>query len=236
MTPPTPAIGRPPAPAQLNPLSAAIKRGAEGRRVECFDLAEFGFFLPLEKSPPRVGVRTPTSFEQDCAYEGAKKYAAEIAGSTDALKHDDTIVRNAMGAFIAYEACREMRETEPGSGQWEPTGNPAFMGPKWLTQHLDVDRISVLLNLINEVRAKCAPSPVEIDDSTVEAYLSLCSTAEQPEYSMAGCSREYLCQLAILLSVKLAGERVAAAERDAELTALRARVAELEAAAAGAAK
>lgn len=229
MTPPLPAIGRPPAHAALNPLSAAIKRGAEGRRVECFDLAAFGFFLPLEKSPPRVGVRTPTSFEQDCAYEGAKKYAAEIAGSTDALKHDDTIVRNAMGAFIAYEACREMRETEPGSGQWEPTGNPAFMGPKWLTQHLDVDRISVLLNLINEVRAKCAPSPVEIDDSTVEAYQSLCSTAAEPEYGMVGCSREYVVQLFILSSMKLARERAAWED---ERAALLARVAELEAAAA----
>lgn len=232
MTPPTqPTIGRPaPAPA-LNAFSAAIKRGADGRVVECFDLSAFGFFLPLEKNPPRVGVRIPTKYEQDCAYEGAKKYAATLAGSNDALKGDENITRDALGAFIAYETFREMREEPEGSGQWVPTGNPAFMGPKWLCEHLDVDRISVLVNMLNEWRAKCAPSPVEIDDSTVEAYASLCSTAAEPEYGMVGCSREYVVQLAILLSMKLARERADASEREA---GLRARIAELEAAAAGA--
>lgn len=230
MTPPTqPNIGRPAAAPALNPFSAAIKRAADDRAVEPFDLAEFGFFLPIEKNPPRVGVRLPVKYEQDCAYEGAKKYAATLAGSNDALKGDENITRDALGAFIAYEAFREMREEPEGSGRWVPTGNPAFMGPKWLCEHLDVDRIAVLINLLNEVRAKHAPSPTEIDDSTVEAYLSLCSTADEPEFRMAGLSREYLCQLAVLLSMKLARERAAAAD---EVAALRARVAELEAAAA----
>lgn len=215
--PPLPAVGRPVATAPLNAFSAAIKRAADERAVEPFDLAEFGFFLPLERNPPRVGVRIPTKWEQDCAYEGAKKYAATLAGSNDALKGDENITRDALGAFIAYESFREMREDGEGSGRWVPTGNPAFMGPKWLCEHLDVDRIAVLVNLLNEWRAKCAPSPTEIDDSTVEAYASLCSTAEQPEYRMVGCSREYLCQLAILLSMKLARERAAWEEERAAL-------------------
>ncbi len=231
MTPPTPipAVGRPAATAPLNPFSAAIKRAADDRAVEPFDLSAFGFFLPIEKNPPRVGVRLPVKYEQDCAYEGAKKYAATLAGSNDALKGDENITRDALGAFIAYETFREMREEPEGSGRWVPTGNPAFMGPKWLCEHLDVDRIAVLVNLLNEWRAKCAPSPTEIDDSTVEAYQSLCSTAAEPEYGMVGCSREYVVQLFILSSMKLARERAAWED---ERAALLARVAELEAAAA----
>ncbi len=220
MTPPTqPNIGRPAAATALNPFSAASKRGADGRVIECFDLSAFGFFLPLEKNPPRVGVRIPTKYEQDTAYEGAKKYAATLAGSNDALKGDENITRDALGAFIAYETFREMREEPEGSGQWVPTGNPAFMGPKWLCEHLDVDRIAVLVNLLNEWRAKCAPSPTEIDDSTVEAYQSLCSTAAEPEYGMVGCSREYVVQLFILSSMKLARERAAWEDERAALLA-----------------
>lgn len=237
MTPaPSAALPQRPAPngAALNPFSAAIQRRAEARPIEVFDLAEFGFFLPLEKNPPRVGIRVPTKFEQDCARVEATKYVEELSRGSEMLKSGaglDDLLRDALAGFIAYETCREMRETAPGSGQWEPTGSPAFMGPKWLCQKVEPERIAVLINLLNEVRAKHAPSPVEIDDSTVEAYATLCATAPEPEYSMAGCSREYLCQLAILLAVKLAGERAAAAEASAELTALRARVALLEAAA-----
>ena len=227
--PPAPAYGRPPAEAALNPFSAAIQRRADARPIEVFDLSEWGFFLPIERNPPRVGIRVPTKYEQDCARAEAVKYVEALAAGADSLKGDDGILRDALAGFIAYETCREMRETAEGSGQWEPTGAPAFMGPKWLCQRVEPERIAVLINLLNEVRAKHAPSPTEIDDSTVEAYASLCSTADEPEYRMAGLSREYLCQLVILASVKLARER---AGWDAERAALVARVAELEAAAA----
>jgi hypothetical protein len=231
--PPAPAYGRPAAEAPLNPFSAAIQRRADARPVECFDLAEFGFFLPLEKNPPRVGIRVPTKYEQDCARAEATKYVEALAQGTETLKGSEDLTRDALAGFIAYETCREMRETAEGSGVWEPTGSPAFMGPKWLCQRVEPERIAVLINLLNEVRAKHAPSPTEIDDSTVEAYASLCATADEPEYRMAGLSREYLCQLAVLLSVKLARERAEAAAREEEIASLRARLAVLEAAAAG---
>lgn len=220
MTPPAqPTIGRPaPAPA-MNAFSAAIERRAAERPYEVFDLAEFGFFLPVEKSPPRVAIRVPTKWEQDCARVNATRYVEELAQGTETLKGNDDLLRDALAGFIAYETCREVREEPEGSGTWVLTGNPAFMAPKWLCQKLEPERIAVLINLLNEVRAKHAPSPVEIDDSTVEAYASLCSTAAEPEYGMVGCSREYVVQLAILLSMKLARERAAWEEERAAMLA-----------------
>lgn len=223
---PAPAYGRPAAEA-LNPFSAAIERRAQARPIEVFDLSEWGFFLPTEKQPPRVGIRVPTKYEQDCARAEATKYVETLAAGTETLKGNDDILRDALAGFIAYETCREMREASPGV--WEPTGNPAFMAPKWLCQRIEPERIAVLINLLNEVRAKHAPSPVEIDDSTVEAYLSLCSTAEQPEFSMVGCSREYLCQLAILFAVKVIAARRVADDAATRIAELEARVVALEA-------
>lgn len=194
----------------LSPFAAAIKARADERPVEVFDVSEF--FGPGGRAIPRIGFRVPTKWEQDCALAEAHKYVAALAGTVDEIKNDRDILQDAKAAHIAYACCREVKETEPGSAVYAPTGNPAFPGPKWMCENVEPERIAVLLNYANEVRAKAAPSPVTIDDDRVEAYLSMCATAEEPEYSLVGCSREYLVQLLILAAHKLARERRDAAD------------------------
>lgn len=212
-----------PVTAPLNAFSAAVKARADARPVDSFDVSSFGFFPEGYKATPRVGIRVPTEWEQQCALAEALKHVHEFAAGVDAIRTDPDVVTNAKNAFIAYAFSREVAETSPGV--WEPTGNPAFPAPRWMREHLDPERIAVLVNLANEVRAKQAPQPVEIDDVTVEAYLSLCATHPEPEYGMVGCTREYVVQLLILGAVKLAKAR-------GEVERMAARVAELEAAAA----
>jgi hypothetical protein len=213
MTPPTATNALPAKPGQkpapLSPFAEAIKARADERVVEVFDVSEF--FGPGGRTIPRIGFRVPTKWEQDCALAEAHKYVASLAGTVDEIKNDRDILQDAKAAHIAYACCREVRETEPGSAVYVPTGNPAFPGPRWMCENVEPERIAVLLNYANEVRARSAPSPVTIDDGTVEAYVSLCSTADEPEYGLVGCSREYLVQLLILASHKLARERAAAA-------------------------
>lgn len=214
--------GKPNGPA-LTAFAAAIKARADARPVEAFDVS--GFFGPGDKVFPHIGIRIPTKYEQDCALAEAHKYVAALAGSSDEIKGDRDIVQDTKAAFIAYEFCREVVADPERAGEWKPTGNPLFPGPKWLCENVEPERISVLINYANEVRAKLAPSPVEIDDSTIEAYASMLVTTPEPEFSMVGCSREYTVQLSILLAEKLHRERK-------EVAALQERIATLEANAA----
>lgn len=209
----------------LSPFAAAVQARADARPVDSFDVSPFGFFPEGFKAAPRIGIRVPTEWEQQCALTEALKHVEEFAGGVATIRADADIITNAKNAFIAYAFAREVTETSPGV--WEPTGNPAFPAPRWMRERLDAERIGVLVNLANEVRAKQAPQPVEIDDVTVEAYLSLCATAAEPEYGMVGCTREYVVQLVILGAVKLAKARL-------EVERMAARVAELEAALAAA--
>ncbi len=235
MPPPLPRIPGAPLPSAAEPRSAfalAIEEAARSRPVEVFDVS--GLFRVGEKELPRIGIRVPTKGEQDRALVAAHKYVAAIAGEVAEAKGDRDILQDAKAAAVAFEFAREVHAptctcptcaalppaTDPTA--WRPTGYPAFPGQRWAIDHLTTEQIAVLINLANEWRAKQAPSPTEIDDVTIEAYASLCSTAEEPEYAMAGLGREYLVQLAILLSHKLVAARRRAEGLVDELAALRA--------------
>ena len=222
MTPPSPV--RPVAPPTggepLSAFAAAIAEAEADRPVEAFDVA--GFFGLGDRPIPHIGIRKPTQTEQDRALVQAHKYVEALTTGAPSAAQDEDILRNAKMAAIAAEFCRAVEPVPGKPGEWRPTGYPAFPSAKWMMSTLDPERISVLLNLANEYRARTAPSPAEIDDVTVEAYLSVCVTAAEPEYSLVGLSREYVVQLAIIAATKLAAAR-AQIERMAE------RIAELEA-------
>lgn len=206
----------------LSAFAAAIKARADARPVEVFDLTDY--FGAGDKSIPRVGVRVPTKWEQDCALAEAHKYVAALAGTVETIKNDRDILQDAKAAFVAYEACREVIEEPANSGVYVPTGNPAFPGPRWMCENVDPDRIAVLLNYANEVRVKHAPVQVTIDRPLVDAFASMCATAPEPEFGLVAHSREYIVQLLILVSQDLAAARREADELRKELDALRAQV------------
>ncbi len=236
MAPPLPRIpGAPSAPA-AEPRSAfalAIEEAARSRPVEVFDVS--GLFGLGDRAIPRVGIRRATKGEQDRALKNAHRYVADLAGDVEAVKSDRDILQDAKAAAVAFEFCREVHPPEcacifckdlpvdpKNPLAWRPTGHSALPSAKWAIEHLAPEQIAVLINLANEWRAKQAPSPTEIDDVTIEAYISLCTTNEEPEYAMAGVGREYLVHLAILLSHKLAAARAAHDAVSAELAARRA--------------
>lgn len=218
--------GTPPAPPgeRLSAFAQAIADAEKARPVESFDVA--GFLGLGDRPIPRVGIRVPVQGEQDRATVAAHAYVDEITKSTDGAKTDGDLIHNAKLSAIAAEFCREVVEKSPGV--WEPTGYPAFPSPKWLIGKLAPEQIATLVNLANEYRAKQDPAGATLDDVTVEAYVSVCASSPEPEYTLIGLSREYVVQLLILGSHKLAAAR-RQMERDA------ARIAELEALLASAA-
>lgn len=199
-------------------LAKALR--ARERKVYQFDVR--GFFHLGDRPIPRLGVRRPTKAEQDEALVGAHEYAAEKAGRVEGAKSDAEILQDAKAAFIACTFCRELVQKD---GEWVPTKYPAFPGPRWMCENLPPEEIAVLLNLGNEVRAKEAPAPLDIDDEAVERWIAVCQEAAGtpvPEAVLAGCPREYVTHLFVLASLKLkaAREEQAPAAPPARLVAI----------------
>ena len=193
---------------RIGVFAAALAARAAARPVEPFDVQ--GFFGLGDLPIPKLGVRIPTQHEQDRALAGAHRYVAEVTGDSPDAKQDPDLLLNAKQAHIAFEFCRELESD--GAGTWTPTGYPAFPSPTWAAKHLTVEQIAVLVNLANEVRAKHAPSPVELDDATLEAVASVCAThagGDLPEAVLAGYPREWLTHALVLVSLKLQAARAA---------------------------
>jgi hypothetical protein len=207
-------------------FALAIEEAEKARPVEPVDLS--GFFGLADRPLPRVGIRVPTITEQNRALVAAHVYVDGIARESESAKADLDILHNAKQAAIAAEFCRELEEDTENPGTFKPTGYPAFPAARWCMDKLDAEKVGVLVNWCNEIRAKRAPSPVELDDATVEAYFTVCSTADEPEYSLVGCTREYMVQLAILFAHKLAASRQRADRLAAQVALLEERLAKHE--------
>jgi len=187
-------------------LARAIE--ARERPTMVFDVS--GFMGLGGNSIRQIAIRIPTKLEQDRALAGAHKYVQELAGDIEQVKSDEEILQDTKGAFIAFEFCRDV--TNPNY--------PAFPGPKWMCQHLETERIGVLINLANEARAKLGPAPETIDDERIDQIIEACTKtagSSIPETMMATFPREVLTQLVVLLSLKVSELRLlveAAASED----------------------
>ncbi len=197
-------------PNTLSSFALALKARNENRPVEFFDVS--GLFGPGDVPIPKIGIRIPTKAEQDRAIANAHKYVHEVSlqahPASDAVKNDRDVVSDAKAAAVIFEFCRVREDRTPDKddpatyAEWA-----AFPSPRWACEHLTTEQIAVILNLANEYRAKQAPSPIGLDDDTVEDYIAVCITQNNPEYLLVALNREYLVQLLILVSAKLGAAR-----------------------------
>ena len=207
-------------------FAQAIDERKSQRVVEGFDVS--GFFGLADRPLPHIGCRVPTKGEQDRAIIAAHKYIAEIANNagagSDSAKSDRDLTQDAKTAAAIFECFREMVPDPDDPKKWIHADWPAFPSPRWAIENLTPEQIAVLLNLANEFRAKQAPSPIGLDDDTVEDYIAVCVTQNNPEYLLVGLSREYLVQLQILTSARLAASRNEVSRLADELALLKARL------------
>jgi hypothetical protein len=207
-------------------FAQAIDERKASRVVEGFDVS--GLFGLADKPIPHIGCRVPTKGEQDRAIIAAHKYIAEIAANAGAgaesAKADRDLTQDAKTAAAIFECFREMVPDPDDPKKWIHADWPAFPSHRWAIENLTPEQIAVLLNLANEFRAKQAPSPIGLDEDTVEDYIAVCVNAENPEYLLVGLSREYLVQLQILTSHQVKASRNEVTRLADELALLKARL------------
>lgn len=186
-----------------NPLVLALEARLAERPTFEFDATSF--MGPGQKPLGKVRLRVATKAEQDRAVIAAHRYAEEIGKGGTAAISDDDILRDAKTAFILHDVCRQADDPK----------YPAFLGPKWMMDHLSVDEIGVLLNHYNEVLAKSGPVVSDFSDATVDALASVLAEHagnNLPDYTLARYTRAQLADLCVLLALKLSTAR---AEADA---------------------
>lgn len=188
---------------ELSPIAARLK--ARKRPVLVFDV---GQQMGLGPGVEHVAIRVPTSRETDLALAQAEDYAIRLAEKTPSLAKDPAVLEDTRAAFIVATAVRDVAG---------PDKMPAFPSGGWIKDTLENDRIAVLLNLLNETRAKLGPGPIDISDATIEATAEMCVVAagtDLPEAKLAAYSREHLTHSLVLVSVKLYEARQLAADAE----------------------
>lgn len=183
-------------PTELSEIARAIL--ARQRKTYEFDV---GPYVGLGETVSKIAVRVPTKREQDIALVGAHEYVAQLSAKTPAVKDDPEILLDAKAAFIVAVACRRAEE---------PEKMPAWPSGGWLSENLTSDQISVLLNLVNQVRAKESPTPTQISEEQIEAFIAMAALAsgtELPDIALAGLPQVYVVQLFVMTAMKLAEAR-----------------------------
>lgn len=207
----------------VSPLAQAI--ADRKRKIHEFDIS--GFFGLAGKEVPKLGVRVPTKAEQDEAIRAAHNAATAMRGSESA-KSDDDIIRDLKTVHILQRACLEPTPKKKPSDQ-SVYYDPSFPGPEWMSKNMTTEQIGVLLNILNDVRRVEAPGPSELDDVTIDVFHDTATKVEPGAMAdfLAGCDREFVCQLFIIEAHRLQNALERAEALVEQVEALEARVKEL---------
>lgn len=205
----------------VSPISAAI--AARKRTVHPFDIS--GFFHLNGDAIPKIGIRVPNKAEQDAAILRAEADIANLTKAVESARADEDIVRDRKVIHIIQKACLDPNPQKDPDDPKKVFYYPAFPSPQWIADHMTTEQIGTLLNLVNGVRAKESPEPEALDDATVESFHQAAVGPASYEITgefLAGCGREFVCQLYLVEALRLEEAR-----RDIE--ELKAKLAKLEA-------
>jgi hypothetical protein len=156
---------------------------------------EINGFFAFKEPVSKIAIRVPTKREQDMAMSSARTYVKKYLEKNEAPENIPEFTQDAMSAAIVATCCLDPSQE---------------MLPVWPTidvvcEDLTADRIGVLVRLVNEVRAKDGPTPIEIDDDRVEAMANLAAATSGTEASgelLAPIAHTYLVHLYMLTAVK----------------------------------
>lgn len=187
----------------MSEVKSALVLAIESRPRKAYAFDVSGFFGLADRPIYRIAIRVNTKLEQDnaiaAAYQVVNK-TAEHAG--DQAKSDSDLLLDAKAIHVLFHACRRCEEGDEEQGY----KYNAFPGPQWMREHMTTDQLAVLLNLYNEVRRSEGPTRWEVTLEQVDALAILCAeTADNdiPEAVLASCSREWMTQAFVLLSLRM---------------------------------
>ncbi len=109
------------------------------------------------------------------------------------------------GVKLAAVACAMCRRVETVDGKPRYV-NPAFTHLRWMFQHVEPERIDVLIRIGNSVRNELGPSPVVVSPEAIEAVRLAAVTAsdsEQKHAVFSGMPRWYLEHVVTMLSIRV---------------------------------
>jgi hypothetical protein len=205
----------PSASARKSALELAIE--ARGEVVYTFPVS--GFFGLGAKPVLHIGFRMQGSIDDDTAVVAAHEYVEQLTrvsgDAGPAARADGDLLDNAKTIEALWRCTREVEEKPSGSGDWKPTGFPAFAGgPTWMRKHLSKREIAILFDLLAEAKrldGRKRGIVEDIDDAAVEALAKTCdehAATDIPEALLAGVARPVLTHLVVLLAGKLGAARL----------------------------
>lgn len=151
-------------PEYKSAFASAIEARFATRRVYEYDVD--GFFGLGAKPIPRVGVRVPTKREEVAAIDQAYTIVKAMCSQPEA-RENVAVFEDLKVCCIAFQACRDINDPK----------YPAFPGPEWMFKHLTGDQLGALVALVNTVKRRESPTPVEVGDETIEALATALSAS-----------------------------------------------------------
>lgn len=153
---------------------------------------------------PKVTFRILTKSEDRAALTAAHAAAAALAqkagGGASAIREDEDFLRDFKTTEALWRAIRKPDNTD----------EPAFITPEWMSDALDTDQLSCLLNLYLECRKRRGPLPPDLDSDRIDAIRDGCVTSFDsavPEIVLAAFDREYLTAFIVLAMKQWHDER-----------------------------
>lgn len=171
------------------------------RKVRVVDVG--GFFDIDGTEIGRIAFRPPTTLEQHNALAQAHLYVKEKSTDNPGLAADPDFTEQAKLAFIMHVCCRRPEKMPDGSERYV---FPTFPHPRWMLEHIEPERISVLVRIANSVRVELGPEKPEFSDAAFESVIAAASATAGTETLhalFATMPREYLehlvCRLSLLV-------------------------------------
>jgi hypothetical protein len=186
----------------VSDFAKAVAERFAARKATLFNVD--GYFGLGGKPIPQIGILTPSKRAEVAAIDQAHALAKTMCAQPEA-RSDADVLSDLKMTCVLFAACRDAKDQR----------YPAFPGPEWMHKNLTGDQLSAIANLVNQVRVKDSPAPLEITDEQVEAWATVCSShvgSGLPSAQLAGCPREYLEYLVVALSEKLATDRARLAD------------------------
>lgn len=170
------------------------------RPVKVVDVS--GFFGIGGKEIAQIAFRPLTAEEQHRALRDAHSYARELSGDNSALASDPDLLEGVKLAAIACAMCRRV-EVVNGKPRYV---NPVFTHMRWMFEHIEPERIDVLVRIGNSVRDELGPHPIRISPDeleTVRLAAVVSADTDQRFAVFSGMPRSYLEHAIVMLSIRI---------------------------------
>jgi hypothetical protein len=170
------------------------------RAVKVVDVS--GFFGIGGKEIAQIAFRPLTAEEQHRALRDAHSYVRELSGENSTLAADPDLLEGVKLAAIACAMCRRVEEVN-GKPRYV---NPAFTHLRWMFQHIEPERIDVLVRIGNSVRDELGPHPIRISPEELDAVRLAAVVSADTDQRFAvfsGMPRSYLEHVITMLSIRV---------------------------------